>query len=249
MDIPVYKADKLWKDAQKSSKNKKLSTGMEYKMKRYVSLEEISDGRLYGLNDMVKADCNDCKGCSACCQGMGGSIVLDPMDVYRMEKGLSKSFEELLNENIELQVVDGIILPNLKMAGADERCSFLNKEGRCGIHAFRPGICRIFPLGRYYEGDSFQYFLQVHECKNTKRSKVKVHKWIDMPDAKRYDVYICEWHRLLMRLEELLVAAPEKAKEISMAVLVVFYQTPYDTEKDFYEQFEERLPVITTRFF
>lgn len=214
-------------------------------MKRYVSLEEISDGRLYGLNDMVKADCNDCKGCSACCQGMGGSIVLDPMDMYRLEKGLSKSFEELLRENIELRVVDGIILPNMRMAGAGERCSFLNDEGRCSIHAFRPGICRIFPLGRYYEGDSFQYFLQVHECKNTNRTKVKLHKWIDVPDAKRYDAYISEWHSLLMRLEELLGETPEKGKKISMAVLVTFYQTLYDTERDFYEQFKERLTGIT----
>lgn len=216
-------------------------------MKRNVTLEEISDGRLYGLNDMVKADCNDCKGCSACCQGMGGSIVLDPFDVYRLAKGLSQSFEELLATSLELQVVDGIILPNLKMAGAEERCTFLNSEGRCSIHAFRPGICRIFPLGRYYEGESFQYFLQIHECTNKNRSKVKVHKWIDMPDAKKYDAYICDWHNLLMKLEEVLEKKPEAAKEINMLVLVTFYQTPYDTERDFYEQFYERLPVITTR--
>lgn len=32
-------------------------------MRREVTLEEISDGRLYEANDMVKADCQDCKGC------------------------------------------------------------------------------------------------------------------------------------------------------------------------------------------
>ncbi len=52
-------------------------------MKRNVSLAEISDGRLYGENDMVKADCHGCKGCSKCCHGMGESIVLDPYDIYR----------------------------------------------------------------------------------------------------------------------------------------------------------------------
>ena len=36
-------------------------------MRRQASLEEISDGHLYGLNDMVKADCGGCSGCSACC--------------------------------------------------------------------------------------------------------------------------------------------------------------------------------------
>ena len=53
-------------------------------MKRQVSLEEISDGRLYGPNDLVKADCGDCRGCSDCCHGMGSSVILDPMDVYRL---------------------------------------------------------------------------------------------------------------------------------------------------------------------
>ena len=36
-------------------------------MRREVTLEEISDGRLYDANDMVKADCQDCKGCHDCC--------------------------------------------------------------------------------------------------------------------------------------------------------------------------------------
>ena len=34
-------------------------------MKRQVNMNEISDGKLYGSNDMVKADCGDCEGCSA----------------------------------------------------------------------------------------------------------------------------------------------------------------------------------------
>ena len=29
-------------------------------MRREVSMEEISDGKLYDSNDMVKADCHDC---------------------------------------------------------------------------------------------------------------------------------------------------------------------------------------------
>ena len=48
-------------------------------MRREVSLEEISDGRLYELNDMVKADWQDCAGCHDCCEGMGDSVVLDPI--------------------------------------------------------------------------------------------------------------------------------------------------------------------------
>jgi hypothetical protein len=38
-------------------------------MERRIDLAEISDGKLYGAEDMVKADCGDCEGCFACCQG------------------------------------------------------------------------------------------------------------------------------------------------------------------------------------
>jgi len=114
-------------------------------MERKIDMNEVSDGRLYGINDMVKAGCDGCSGCFECCQGMGNSIVLDPYDVYRLTTGLNCRFEDLLADKLDLNVVDGIILPNLKMSTEGDRCVFLNMEGRCGIHSLRPGICRIFP--------------------------------------------------------------------------------------------------------
>ena len=117
-------------------------------MLREIDLDAVSDGRRYRQNDMVKAGCNDCKGCSDCCRNMGSSIVLDPYDCFELCKNLKESFEKLLSYAIELQVVDGIILPNLKMTGNEETCTFLNEQGRCSIHSFRPGFCRMFPLGR-----------------------------------------------------------------------------------------------------
>lgn len=213
-------------------------------MKRQVRMEDISDGRLYTLNDMVKADCGDCKGCFACCKGMGNSIILDPLDVHRLTAHLGKSFERLIEEEkIELQLADGIILPNLKMCGEEEKCAFLNEEGRCSIHAFRPGICRLFPLGRLYEEQGFSYFLQVHECQNKNRTKVKVRKWIDTPETGRYERFVMQWHNFLKAAEEKVEKAVDEAevKKINMAVLQRFFMTPFASADDFYEQFEERV--------
>lgn len=213
-------------------------------MKRNVTLAEISDGRLYGNNDMVKADCHGCKGCSQCCRGMGNSIVLDPFDVYRLQQGLGMDLTGLLGaEKVELNVVDGMILPNLKMVGAEEKCAFLNEEGRCSIHACRPGICRLFPLGRYYEDGDFKYFLQTGECTDTNRSKVKVSKWIDTPDIIRNHDFICQWHYFLNELEEIVgdLEDMELGKRLNMLMLQMFYMNPYDVESDFYGQFENRM--------
>lgn len=212
-------------------------------MRKVDNLSEISDGRIYGLNDMVRAGCQDCQGCSDCCQGMGNSILLDPLDIFRLMKYEGKTFEELLAGAVELNVVDGIILPNLKMAGEREQCAYLNEEGRCSIHSYRPGICRLFPLGRCYEDHSFQYFLQTKECSRKNRTKVKVSKWIDTPDLKQNQKYIIDWHYFLKDVEEKLKELEDDVlhKKINMFVLTMFFVTPYNGQEDFYPQFTTRL--------
>lgn len=213
-------------------------------MRRNINLEEISDGKLYDLNDMVKAGCGDCIGCSSCCQGMGDSIVLDPLDVYRLTASLDRSAESLLTDCIELGVVDGLILPHMKMAGSDERCVFLNEAGRCRIHAERPGICRLFPLGRYYENGTFRYFLQTKECARQNRTKVKVSKWIDTPQLKENQEFIAAWHYFLKECEEMIAQNGEEfSKNLNLYLLRRFYLMPYDRADSFYEQFGKRMEL------
>lgn len=211
-------------------------------MIRNVSLDEISDGKLYDINDMVKVNCNGCQGCSACCQGMGHSIILDPLDVFQLSKGLTQSFQELLQNYVELNVVDSIILPNLKMLEDTERCSFLNKEGRCSIHGFRPGICRLFPLGRYWDNDSFRYIHQIHECNYPHKTKIKVQKWIDTPDLQKNHQFVIEWHNLLKEIQSLIQSSQDDklAKDLNMFLLNTFFVEAYDYQIDFYEQYHIR---------
>lgn len=170
-------------------------------MIRECSMEDISDGRTYELNDMVKADTGGCQGCNKCCTGMGSSIVLDPYDVWMLRVYLGTGdagvlrFETLLDSGkVELNMVDGLILPNLRMDEKD-RCTFLNDAGRCSIHTARPGICRLFPLGRIYDGKGgFSYFLQTKECVKENRAKVKVKKWIDTACIEKNRRFISAWH-------------------------------------------------------
>ena len=205
--------------------------------------------KLYDSSDMARIACDDCRGCSACCEGMGDTIILNPYDVRELCVHLKLDFQTLLTKYAELNVQEGMVLPNLKMTGPEEACSFLDTNGRCTVHAFRPGICRMFPLGRFYENRSFQYFLQVHECPKTDRSKVKIKKWLDTPDLKTYEKYIADWHFFLKDLQEYVMNlasdsssnSDETARTISMHVLTQFYLTPYSNDGDFYHEFYERL--------
>jgi hypothetical protein len=115
------------------------------------------------------------------------------------------------------------------------------------VHAIRPGICRLFPLGRYYENGGFKYFLQIHECKNENRTKVKVKKWIDTPDLKQNDEFIMLWHDFVAEMQERMMNAADEAlfKKVNMFLLQSFYMEPYQTG-DFYAQFKERLEKVKT---
>jgi Fe-S-cluster containining protein len=174
---------------------------------------------------------------------MGRSIILDPYDIYRLTTNFNIPFQALLADKIELNVVDGIILPNLKMTASNESCAFLKEDGRCSIHAYRPGICRIFPLGRYYENHDFKYFLQVNECEYKTKTMSKVSKWIDTPDYEKNKQFLIEWHYFLNDVEDVIKNAQDDKliKNVNMYILNSFYVKKYDADVDFYLQFNERL--------
>lgn len=143
---------------------------------------------------------------------------------------------------IELGVTDGNILPHLKMAGAEERCVFSGWKRKVSIHSFRPGFCRLVPLGRYYEDGGFKYILQIHECKKTSRSKIKVRKWVDTPVSKTTKNLSVTGY-FLLDVQEVLYESEDSdlIRNLNMYVVNQFYRKPYDGNRDFYEQFYERL--------
>ena len=207
----------------------------------------MNENQFYESYKKVKIGCHDCEGCSACCSGMGTSIILDPWDFYQLEAGLSKDPGGLLAGYAQLHVFEGLILPSLQMAGENEACPFLNAEGRCGIHGFRPGLCRLFPLGRNYEDGKLTYFILEDACRASgERTKVKIADWIGVADGERYEGFLTDWHYYLKNVRQKIAALPEKewesgAKNASMNILQKFYLSPYDCERDFYNQFYERL--------
>lgn len=197
---------------------------------------------LLNSNDMAKLGCGECDGCSDCCRGMGQSIVLDPYDIYQLQKVTKQSFAQLMQELIELHVEDGLILPSLKMQDDTDACGFLDDNGRCSIHADRPGLCRLFPLGRNYDEKGLRYFLLEDACRIQSRTKIKIKKWLGMDALPQYEKFLIEWHDLRKYIRKKMSESQSDAymKGINIKMLETFYQKPYDTDENFYMQFEER---------
>ena len=197
---------------------------------------------LLSSNDMAKLGCGECGGCSSCCRGMGQSILLDPYDIFQLQTATGQNFAGLMQEQTELCVENGIILPALKMHSETDACGFLDREGRCRIHRHRPGLCRLFPLGRHYDDKGLRYFLLEDACRIQNRTKVKIRKWLDIPALSQYEKFLITWHDLRKELQEQIRIrqSDSHTQKTNVRFLELFFQKPYDPEADFYQQFEER---------
>ena len=210
-------------------------------------LDKISDGRLYDIEDVVKADTCGCDGCSDCCKDVGDLVVLTPFDIYEITNYLNMDFDKLIGDKIVLRENNKIVLPYLKMQEKNKNCSFLDEKGRCTIHLKRPNICRLFPLGRAYQDNDFKYFLQVDNCPKDELKDVKVSQWINIENYNENKKFILEWYKFIKALTFRLkfVRDEDEIENINQILLDSFYRVKIDN--DFYKSFEKLLPKVKNK--
>ena len=204
----------------------------------------MSDGKLYTKNDLIKLGCDGCHGQASCCRFAEDTITLDPYDFYQLATGEGLTFEQLYGQGlIALGPVQGLLLPHLNFSKEKDACPFLKTDGLCQIHKNRPGLCRLFPLARYFEEDSLYYILQVHECPNQVTPKVKVKQWLGISNMDRYEAFLMDWHKLVTDTQKKIAAAPDNQtiSTVTTALLKLFFLTPYEKDTDFYTQFTQRV--------
>ncbi|MBR2562862.1 MAG: YkgJ family cysteine cluster protein [Eubacterium sp.] len=221
-------------------------------MQREQTLEEIYDGRFYTPDDPVAVGCGDCAGCSECCRNTGDTIILDPYDMYMLCRATGRTFTDMIEQEIEIRLVDGLILPNLmqhhdtetedETDPSDDHCPFLSGAGRCTIHPYRPGFCRLYPMGRYYTEDGFRYILQKDECTGREKTPVLLRDWLGIEDLESYEEYVLDWHSFRKKAEQAVTYLSERSRDsVTRYILQVFFVHPYLTDIDFYTQYEARM--------
>ncbi len=92
----------------------------------------------------------ECNRCTRCCRDK--RIRVNPYETYRLARALGLSTTAFLARHTTAQ---GTELARTN----DGRCVFLGPEG-CTVHADRPLVCRLYPLGRHVrdgEPDRFHH--------------------------------------------------------------------------------------------
>lgn len=210
-----------------------------------ANIEDVSDGKFYDYNDMVKTDTRGCVDCSACCHHMNETIVLNPFDMNELMIGLGTTYDELIEDKIGLHTEDKVTLPHLMMVGDDEACAFLNNEGWCGIHGHRPDLCRLFPLGRAYVNNEIKFIFKPGECIKTDLSKIRVKKWVNIQNYEENKQFIKVWNAFIkaLKFRVKFVYDDAELKEINNYLINTFYNREKNMDNGFYETFYKDLSV------
>jgi len=84
-----------------------------------------------------------CTRCGKCCETAGEYYVfLSAQEAEQIRRFLDLSLAWFRRRYLS-RLEDGVLV---LAAGRDERCVFLDREGRCRIYAARPVQCRTYPF-------------------------------------------------------------------------------------------------------
>jgi Fe-S-cluster containining protein len=120
----------------------------EYTMKTAVNTIRIAGSEAVPLtgSDPIELSCGT-EGCPSNCCKNGPPIVLNPYEIALMCAAEGVSYEDFL-DIVETDRANGF---PLVMLPRDPACHFWTGEG-CRIYHARPLACRLFPLGRVFDG-------------------------------------------------------------------------------------------------
>ena len=92
-----------------------------------------------------------CRACGVCCKNVRDSIVLEPLDAYRIvrdkqKNGCTDSADDILWNMAELKELSpGFHVFVLRTVNDSGMCGML-RDDRCTIYSVRPHTCRLYPF-------------------------------------------------------------------------------------------------------
>jgi hypothetical protein len=200
--------------------------------------EELLNLPRLSKNDTFNFGCNEC---GACCRDRE-DILLTPFDVFRIAKHLKMSIHDMLEEYCESYEGASSRIPVVRIKPKPYRntCPF-SKKGRCLIHAVKPGVCALFPLGRMtdYESKELHYILQPATCGNTNQTQT-VRQWLENYAITDSEDITVIWHMKTGELSEILRKVYKKIDfkhDVVNSALIMTLYLAYDLEQDFMPQF------------
>ena len=225
-----------------------------------------SDLEIIDKEGSINFKCDGCRnGMSECCTNRN-DIMISPYDMYKLQKGLNKSSEEIIDKYLEPILGSDSKIPMLIMKNnyynGESICKFLKrieidgvKKRGCSIHGFKPSVCELYPIGRFTKINQktkekkMYYMVQSLSCGVPGDHKIKIRDWVpDIDNSERAFILFNDFIEKLYDIIDIKsFMNSDKIQAVEKNVFATSYYTAlytYDTNKDFFEQFETHAKVM-----
>jgi len=192
-----------------------------------------------GKDDTFAFGCNEC---GECCRDRE-DILLMPLDLFKIAKHLKTTITDIIDDYCEFYEGQTSKLPVVRIKPTEYRktCPFC-KTGKCIIHAQKPAVCALFPLGRITNGETNEltYFKQEGVCGNQNQTHT-VREWLSAFDMIEDEPITIIWNQKISELSELLCGIYKEFDfnhDTINSMLFMNLYLRYDLKQDFLPQFK-----------
>jgi len=208
-----------------------------------------------GLNDGFRFSC---RGCGQCCKHRE-DILLTPRDLFKIARHLEKRVIEIVETYCEVYVGGSSRIPIVRLMpkGKDKDCPLL-QNNRCIVHASKPAVCALFPLGRFMQinaenadnpsDDDLQIRFLINENHCGGRQYNKVRRWLESFGIEPNDQVYLLWAKTATRLGDFIKnlensekRMPEAGFDAIWAIAYELLYMRYETDQEFQPQFEANI--------
>ena len=177
-------------------------------------------------------------------------ILLNPADLYRIARHLGLTPEETVTQYCEVYIGPDSQLPIIRLRPKEYRktCPFLGASG-CKIHAAKPTVCALFPLGRAYiaSKNKLVYFCQPVTCGSNQQTHT-VREWLAEFGRSYADEDTIRWMKLTPQLTLWMLkkgaTLSEGARHAVWMLMLHLRYLHYDIHQPFTEQFADNVRML-----
>lgn len=189
-----------------------------------------------------------CSACGACCKNVRDSIVLEPLDAFRiirnkLRSGCTDSADDILWSIADLKELSrGFNVFVLRTVNDSGVCNMLDNN-RCTIYSVRPRTCRLYPFTAEPcpEEHRIKWHLCTEQAHHFGKGTVTAREWQRKNVSSEDEEFLYEECRVLPELGEILRNVPEDNLQQAEQLVVVYRYLGYDFSQPFMPQFKDNM--------
>lgn len=188
-----------------------------------------------------------CSACGACCKNVRDSILLEPLDAFRIvreyiKNGFYGTGDEILDQIAELKELSrGFYVFVLKTVNDSGVCGML-KDNRCTIYPARPRTCRLYPFTVDPSADgSMKWYLCTEQSHHFGKGSVTAREWQRRNLSGEDEEYLCEECRVLPVLGRLMRNIADADLREAEKQILLFRYLAYDYSQSFLPQYKNNM--------